>query len=346
MKITFRFLIFISLAICSCERNNNNARRTSISYEIVFTEYVNDSTSQIVKINDDATNKTIILKNDKDPVNTGEIFNNTFLFSERKRNGDSTFLYSFDLTNNTSTLITKGAYSLYISTMSPNRTKIAFDKNFKLGIINFNGSNNISLPYNLPADAIGDGAFKFTKDNSIIIFQKDGDILSSINTDGTNLVTLSEGLIFDYISGGFSVSPDNKIIYVNSDNPNQIKSISYNGQNESLIYSDPNLSELLNPVISNDGSKIVFVKYETTGIINLCMINIDGSGFRKLTNNTSSVSNMIYSGIEWSPDDNKILFVEFNESVQNYLRIKVYNAIDDSFKIISENAINIGHWVK
>ena len=129
-------LLFAVVAISSCGKKEDDNKRTDNSYQLIFTEQVNDSTTRIVKISDDGTGRTIL--NDlKNPINTGQVVSNNFIYFDNSYNLDSTSLYLYNTTTNASSFLHKNAYS-DIASLSNNGNKIAFYENRNLSIRNKN----------------------------------------------------------------------------------------------------------------------------------------------------------------------------------------------------------------
>jgi len=119
----------------------------------------------------------------------------------------------------------------------------------------------------------------------------------TMNADGSNVVQLTNNAGWDYNPAW---SPDGlRIAYAgNATGVWQIYVMNYDRSNKQAVTSSGNDVYNVEPDWSPDGSKIAF---EQNGEI--CIMNADGSGFVKLTNNT-----WFDAEPQWHPDGSKLVF--------------------------------------
>lgn len=133
----------------------------------------------------------------------------------------------------------------------------------------------------------------FTTDMSKILFKKTYSGLFIINSDGTNYNNIVDGIMHTSISTG------GDFVVFNLSTP-MIEV--YNIQTDEIY----NLKEGNYPVISSDGSKVLYKKYDYDSNPNLYIIDIDGSNKRKL----NEVQDKFFS---FSADSEKVVFIKYHK---------------------------------
>ena len=140
----------------------------------------------------------------------------------------------------------------------------------------------------------------WSPDGSRIVFARydtnDYEIFT-MNADGSNVLQLTDNAGWDYNPAW---SPDGlRIAYAgNATGVWQIYVMNYDRSNKQAVTSSGNDVYNVEPDWSPDGSKIAF---EQNGEI--CIMNADGSGFVKLTNNT-----WFDAEPQWHPDGSKLVY--------------------------------------
>ena len=239
------------------------------------------------------------------PLPSGDIY-----FSKFKPTtiGFETYIISPDGSNRI--LITE----LGIITATPYSNKMTIGKvdslffYNKLYVMNIDGTNLVEIPRNNYYPVY----FILSPDANKVLFTTDaGNYLCVANSDGSNLIQISSSL--SGFEGTPKFSPDSKRIaflefipsvmtflsVVNTDGTNlvRIKDSVYNYSQSTLNWSP-------------DGNKIAFcTDSAATGKSSIYVINIDGTGYTKL-----SKTNQRDKDPEWSPDGTKIVFTTYESS--------------------------------
>jgi Tol biopolymer transport system component len=185
---------------------------------------------------------------------------------------------------------------------SPNGSKIAFERNDDIYIMNANGLGVTQVT----SDTTFDGEPSWSPDGSKIVFVGspstfDPGEIYIINTNGSGLTQLTSDSLYDT---GPVWSPDgSKIAFSREpegDSP-EIFVMNSNGTGLTQLTDNDAIDD--SPDWSPDGSKIVFSS-TLDGDADIYVMNADGSGLEKLTSN--SASDIMPC---WSPDGKKIAFV-------------------------------------
>lgn len=120
----------------------------------------------------------------------------------------------------------------------------------------------------------------------------------------------------------------------NSDNPDHMSSLPEHAKRygiyvfdpasgeTSLVYSSENSIHRIHE--NPEGTRLVFCEYFGSDVFHhseICIINTDGSGFKRVTENT-----WLDSYPSWSPDGSRILYLSWPDYPQNTMDIFVMNA--------------------
>jgi Tol biopolymer transport system component len=97
-----------------------------------------------------------------------------------------------------------------------------------------------------------------------------------------------------------------EIYRVNLDNPSQV--VKLTSLNENDIYATTNR----HPKYSPDGTRIAFTSQPLNGIINIWIMNADGSDLRQLTTDGAT------EWFDWSPDGRKIIYTKYQSTSWTY----------------------------
>ena len=203
---------------------------------------------------------------------------------------------------------------------SPDGSKIAFLSNRDLG----GWSYKIYV-----ANADGTGQTRLTElassptwspDGSKIAFQSGNAGIYVINADGTGQTQLTSS----QWDGGPKWSPDgSKIAFTRTQGDNKIYVMNADGTGQTQIPC--NLWYCDSPAWSPDGSKIAFDGPSGPGFAgsatspSIFVMNADGSGLMRLTDNSASNYAWYDSSPAWSPDGKKIVFVSTRYSGGIYI---------------------------
>lgn len=156
---------------------------------------------------------------------------------------------------------------------------------------------------NLAPDHPQSFAPQFTPDGqTIIYFRRDGDIYR-VQRDG---------------SGGRRLTRDNRYV-------------------EFRLSSKDRHGSTDGPRLSADGKRIGFIAIRND-VPNVCTVNIDGSGFRQLTNRKTPCGR-----VRWSPDGRQISFVSF---VGKYPQLFIMSAAGGKARQMTpiDGAVNFVNW--
>jgi len=148
--------------------------------------------------------------------------------------------------------------------------------------------------------------------------------LYTINTDGSGLQNITNTSTMREQNTDWSAD-GSRIVYAgNGQNGSHIYSINPDGSGRKQITSGNGGDN--EPEWSPDGSKIAFVRSDTTGTTRVYTMNSDGSGISKLWQ-PAYVSNE--RSPSWSPDGTRITFSKLSD---NYYSIYVYD-LDSNSKV-------------
>jgi Tol biopolymer transport system component len=177
---------------------------------------------------------------------------------------------------------------------SPDTTRIAYDGDDGLYVMNVDGSDQTKI-------AAGQDA-SWSPDGTRIAFEGAGGAIWSVAPDGSGLVQLTSGVGFD----GFpAYSPDGaKIAYYHGQsNDRAIFVMNADGSNQTRV-ADFQADTMGRPVWSPDGSMLAFDLYFTDQTWDIYAVNSDGSGLANLAGDL----NRDETDPVWAPDGTKIAF--------------------------------------
>ncbi len=228
--------------------------------------------------------------------------------------------------------------------LSPDGKQIAFieatRRNFpseiingKIYTINFDGSNRqFVYTFSTSTNLFGN-SLEWSPDSAKIVFTEEQRSIKTINTNGTNLMTVLPRTNEFYSDVDWS--PDGTKILFTFNNNRSISVINTDGTNRRQLTSGT-IDD--NAQWSPNGAKIAFIRrpaLNTTGKI--FTMNIDGSAQTAITTDSD------YINVLWSPDSAKIAFTRRGVLPTN----NFYGAADPTganLQIIREIAGNILSW--
>lgn len=213
---------------------------------------------------------------------------------------------------------------------SPDNSKISFcsgkNGSYEIFVMNADGSNQIQLTKNLNATFP-----QWSPDGSKIVFHTDKKIGSEIhheiyvmNSDGSNQIQLtndnSKNSYFPQWSlDGSKIifsrepTPQNRITELrNTFFDTEIYLMNADGTNQTNITNNSKIDDMY-PNLSPDGSKVVFESFNYKSPNQIYLLNINGSGLKKLNDENTGGKSPI-----WSPDGNKVLFHQSDSSGSTY----------------------------
>lgn len=165
-----------------------------------------------------------------------------------------------------------------------------------------------------------------------LIFNSCGGIggICVMNADGTNLISIANGIGYGGADSGANWSPDGtkiafssgrngdrEIFVMNSDGTNTINLTNYSGAWDNY------------PIWSPDGEKIAFNSYRD-GNFEIYVMNADGTNVYNLTNHPASDITPV-----WSPDGTRIVFISERDG---NLEIYVIDSDGNNLVRLTENA--------
>jgi Tol biopolymer transport system component len=177
---------------------------------------------------------------------------------------------------------------------SPDGTKIAYDGDDGLYVMNADGSDQTKV-------AAGQDA-AWSRDGTRIAFEGAGGAIWSVAPDGSGLLQLTTGVGFD----GFpAYSPDgSKIAYYHGQSSDRaIFVMNADGSNQTPV-ADFQADTMGRPVWSPGGSMLAFDIYFTDQTWDIYSVNADGSGLALLAGDPNRDEN----DPVWAPDGTTIAF--------------------------------------
>lgn len=329
-KLNVFLFIFTAFIISACNNDNNNPAPTG-SNEIVYNEFINDSTIQIVAQNIDGSNKRILVGSGLNFLSS-QVYANKFVYSTNSLDGEYSKISLYDLNANTNTKIIEdntGRF-LFLCSLSPTLDKIAFNDDGHPRVVNIDGTNyrtytNYDIYESQPV---------FTTDGKNIVFATQNTDACIFNGKYYSLNLLSNTAIsLGLDSYPTAVNDDalristnsNKILYNYNyyecgsggiiNRTSTLSTIEENGSNNQIIKTESGDGNFYQSVWSNDGSKIASL-FEN----NIVIMDANGIGLVNLTNATNEEE---YYEPQWSPDDSKIVATRFYNDEQFLITIDV-----------------------
>ncbi|MFN8674325.1 MAG: S8 family serine peptidase [Candidatus Sericytochromatia bacterium] len=174
--------------------------------------------------------------------------------------------------------------------------------------------------------------FNWSEDDSKLVYELDTGRFDTeiyvINTDGTNNTTITNNG-YGSNTGTYSSNPiftkdGTRVIYIfdgdlysakiDGTDKKQLTNMSRTVPVIALDWSNY-LGEIK---ISSDGSKIAFTVQYPTGR-ELCIMNVDGTGFQKITTNPDTTNSYGVGYYSWSALENKIAYQSINVNIGGYI---------------------------
>lgn len=230
-------------------------------------------------------------------------------------------LYVIDADGSNRTRLTNNGMINEYPSWSPDGTKIAFvsrDKTkYQIWIINSDGTNPMRV-----ADTITFGQEyppAWSPDSNKLAYVS-GEGMGNIYVVDINDLAQTRLTEHPYEDFRPQWSPDgNRIAFLsNRTGYTRVYIMNADGNDQTLL-CDIATWDFSTPDWSPDGQKIVFACFDDINTYqDICVVNLDGTGFKKLVNNIETESDP-----RWSPDGSKIAFISYKT---NYPEIYIMNA--------------------
>jgi len=328
-KILLVTVSIIAITLSSCKKNEINDD-PSVLGQVVYMDYKNDSTTQIILQNVDGTGRTVLVQSGLNYL-TSKVYYRKFVYVTTRNNMESIYLY--DLNNNSTTKVYEDNTTKYISLsqLSPTADKVIFNLSGKMCTINIDGTN--FKTYN--DYDIRELQPIITTDGQNIIFAVniDDDCLSNqrylynLNMQ-TNSVILLDSFVPFLLDNQVRLSEkNNKLLYDKNTIRCSLGTVNYNkwslgvvnlnggNQDDLFTWDDFDAGNyFVESTWNNNGNKIAAINNEE-----LIMMNADGNNKTILTSlSDNRIQFLMYIGealpIDWSADDKNILTVETDET--------------------------------
>jgi Tol biopolymer transport system component len=244
-----------------------------------------------------------------------------YIYFTSDRDGGNFEIYKANIDGTNVIRLTNSSDKKSFPSLSPNGTKVLFQSAdysaaSEIYMMNNDGTNLIRLTNN----NVYDGYPNFSPDGQSIVFSAwDNSIYPEIftmNQDGTNRTQITNTPGSDWYYAPKFNPAGTKIYFLVSQNGNfNIVMMDLNGSNW-INVTPPNTYGYIDlyPSFSSDGLKIVFSTSEYSGnggILDLIMINADGSGWQRITTSANSER---FDLPVFHPTDNSKLFFSYTPS--------------------------------
>lgn len=327
LNILFLFLL---ISCDTCEINSPDSGITS--ERIYFTSIISNTNNP---------NIYFVKLNNSEPI---EIIQNSILYSKPSDNGIICYisknkegikeLYTYNISNKTSTFITKESpiFDINNPIISNDGLKIAFSSENKLIVYNNDNSNSFNLITNNLAI---NSEYLFSLDSKYLAFfeEENNNInLKIIDANNLNQVIIvfsksEPNLNKHQLNDIISWDKQNNLFYsINNKDTSKIVIINLSKNNsEEIKLINPNIN-FYNPAISYDGNYLAFINKDD----NLWIMTLVNNDYRffKITNYALEQE---LSSISWSKNNQNISFLFKNKLSEN------------NFKILLKAEINLGN---
>ena len=308
MKIVISTILTILLiVIVACNETSNVVENGKKKY-IFYTEGT-DTSINIHRIDMESNQDTLLINFAflmSSPVN------NRMVYTSIDFNGEIGTIITSDINGQNKNVLVSGE-GVFFSHLSPDASKVIYfirgtdeDYPVEIHVLNFDGTNDLKLYSYLQSTDDYLPVAKFSSDSKKIAFVthgfEDNDSLYIINTDGSNLTLIG---IADGLPLGIDWSPNGKKIactVVEDEHQINIRSFNTDGTGSKLLTTDGDYK--VKPVFSPDGSLITYYQ----DVCDIHIIHSDGSGHKKLTNNTGNDNDIKLMYPTWSPDGKLIVY--------------------------------------
>ncbi len=312
-----KLFIAAFVILSSCQKDvTDQIQPIYVKGEVLFISrrVANNAEWQLFLMNADGSNQRLLSATTVDCSPPVVSHNRKKIAFSNYENSNRNF-YVIDIDGQNLKLLDKAKQACGNPVWSPDDSKITYIRNdigaagnFNIFTINVDGTNRIQL-----TNQNDNYSPNYLPDNSAIIYTSLNGTLSGVykmNTDGTNKQLLSPlGKSF----GVSSISPDGKMIAINSEdwNGTQIFVMNVDGSKlKQLTFTvEKNYYDIgfprggnCNPVWSPNSSRIAYVSLENT-TPDIFIINSNGSGNKRLTD-----SQLRDESPCWTKDGNYILF--------------------------------------